>query len=132
MAKMTNLLVANITSTEDSTSAVVVNRSTGNPAFDSSVSQMTEYFILAGGANVIPLPISPACQIYIKNNDAAKSIQVTWTQNGGGSVSIIQLNPGDQISFWTSPTGAPAPIGITALSLTPSVAGALVEFFIGG
>ena len=132
MAKITNTLVANITATEDSTSSVIVNRSTGNPSFDSSVAQMTEYFVLAGGANVIPIPFSPAAQVYIKNNDAAKSIQVTWTQNGGAGVSVVQLNPGDQIILWCNPAGAPAPIGITALTLTPSAAGALVEFFIGG
>jgi|SRR5579859_1264522 len=131
MAKITNTLVANITATEDSTSSVIINRSTGNPSFDSSIAQMTEYLALAGLLNVI-LPISPTCQVYIKNNDAAKSVQVNWTQNTGAPVNVIQLNPGDQIILWLNPAGAPAPIGITTLSLTPSGAGALVEYFIGG
>jgi len=129
--KVTNTLIANITSTEDSTGNVPINRGTGNPAFDSSVAEGVLYVALAGGANVIALPFSPCTQLYIRNNDGTKPIQVNWTQNGGAAVNVIVLNPGDQIIFWSNPAGATTP-GITALSMTPSAAGALVEYFLGG
>lgn len=132
MAKITNTLLANITATEDSTSSVIVNRSNGTPAYDSNVAQMTEYFVLAGGPNVIPMPVGFVTQLYICNKDAAKGITVIWTPTTGVAATIIALNPGDMIMFWCNPAGAVVPDGISALTLTPSAAGALVEFFLGG
>lgn len=128
---VTNALVANITSTEQSTSNIPINRSTGNPSTNANVGVFNTYLALAGGANAIALPFSPCTQLYIRNLDTAKTIQVNWTQNGGGAVNVLVLNPGDQIIFWSTPGGATTP-GITALSLTPSAAGALVEYFLGG
>jgi hypothetical protein len=130
MAKITNTLIANVTAQEDSTQNVIINRSTGNPALDSSVAQMMEYFALLAGANVIPLPINPCTELYIRNIDSAKTITVNWTPNGGAANNVILLNPNDQIIFWALP-GTTTP-GITALSMTPSTAGALVEYFLGG
>lgn len=127
----TNGLTATITSTEDSTQNVPINRGTGNPAYDSTVGEFTFYYTLAAGANVIALPILHVTQLYIKNNDPSKTIQVTWTPNGGASASIINLNPGDIIMLWANPAGATSP-GITNLTLTSVAGGALVEFFFGG
>ena len=130
--KITNALLATITATEDSSGNVILNRSTGNPSIDSSVATGMEYLALGAGANVITLPISPTTEVYIKNIDSAKSIKVTWTLNGGASNDVINLNPGGQILLWDTPGSAPAAPGITALTLTPSAAGALVEYFFGG
>ena len=127
--KITNTLIANITSQEDSTQNVIVNRGTGNPNFDSILAQMTEYFVLAAGANVIPLPAATCYQLYIRNNDPALLITPTITPKGGIAAILPQLYPGDQMFIWQSNGGANA--GFTALSLTPSAANALVEFFIG-
>lgn len=130
MPNITNTLLATITATEDSTQNVPINRGTGNPAYDSSVAEGILYIALLGGANVIPLPISPTCQVYIKNNDSTKTVTVNWTPNGGVAGNVVLLNPGEQIILWTKPGGTTP--GITALSLTPSAAGALVEYFLGG
>jgi len=127
--KITNTLVANITSQEDSSQNVIVNRGTGNPNFDSVLAQMTEYYVLANGANVIPLPAATCFQLYIRNNDAALLITPSITPKGGVAAIYPQLYPGDQMFIWQSNTGANA--GFTALTLTASAANTLVEFFIG-
>ena len=127
--KVTNTLIANITAQEDSTQNVVVNRGTGNPSFDSLLAQMTEYFVLAAGANVIPLPSATCYQLYIRNNDGALLITPTITPKGGIAAIYPQLYPGDQMFIWQSNAGGNA--GFTALSLNASGAGALCEFFIG-
>ena len=127
--KITNTLVANITAQEDSSQNVIINRGTGNPNFDSILAQMTEYYVLVNGANVIPLPAATCFQLYIKNNDAALLITPTITPKGGVAAILPQLYPGDQIFIWQNNTGANA--GFTALSLNASAGGALVEFFIG-
>jgi hypothetical protein len=131
MPNITNTLIANITATEDSTQNVIVNRSNGSPSFDSTTALSMEYFVLGAGANGIPLPVSPCTQVYIKNIDVAKSFSVNWTPNGGGAAVIIELNPSDSIMLWAKPGGSVTP-GITGLTITPSAAGCLVEYFLGG
>ncbi|SRR6266481_5080008 len=128
---VTNTLQANITSTEQSSSNVPINRGTGSPSFAAGVGQFTTYFLLPGGQSSIPLPFSPVTQLYIKNLDVAHSILVVWTQNSGAAQPVIELNPGDQIMFWCNPSGPFIP-GITALWMTPNAGTALVEFFLGG
>jgi len=127
--KITNTLIANITAQEDSSQNVIVNRGTGNPNFDSVLAQMTEYFVLANGANVIPLPSATCFQLYVKNNDAALLVTPSITPKGGVAAILPQLYPGDQLIIWQSNAGANA--GFTALTLTASAANCLVEYFIG-
>lgn len=129
MANITNSLLATITATEDSTGNVILNRNTGNPGMDSSVAQGMEYLTLAGATNVT-LPIAQTMQVYIRNIDPTKSITVNWTPQGGAAANTCVLYPGDQIILWQKPGGTSA--GISALTLTPSAAGALVEYFLGG
>lgn len=128
--KITNTLVANITSQEDSTQNVIINRGTGNPNFDSVFAQMTEYKVLASGPNLIGLPTSPCFQLYIRNNDAVLLVTPVVTPVGGTAATLPQLYPGDQLIIWQANTGANA--GYNALSLNASGAGCLVEYFIGG
>lgn len=127
--KITNTLVANITAQDDSTQNISINRSNQNASFDSILAQMTEYFVLANGDNVIPLPSTICFQLYIKNNDAALIITPKITPKGGALTTREQLYPGDQLFLWQVNTGANA--GFTALTLNASGAGAIVEFFIG-
>lgn len=128
-ADVTNTLVATITSTEQSSSAVDINRSTGNPAISATTGTFNTYVACLGGANVLTLPVDPVYQCYIKNLDATKTITVAWTPNEGVGATILLLNPGDQIMFWCSII---AGAGVTGITLTPSAAGALVEYFLGG
>lgn len=131
MAKVTNTLIANITCTEDSTQNVIINRSTGNPAFDASGATCTEYMILSALPTGIALPLAITTQVYIKNLDTSgHTILVNWTVNGGAARDIMTLLPGDQIIYWAIPGGGGT--GITALTLTASLATTLVEFFLGG
>jgi hypothetical protein len=130
---VTNALIANISSTEQSTSNVDINRSTGNPAFSSNVGQFTTYQNLPTGTNVVPLPTAtgvPATQVYVKNIDAAATCTVKWTPNGGASENIILLYPGDQIILWQNPSGSTA--GITAFAIVVTASTCLVEYFLGG
>lgn len=133
MATTTNTLIANITATEDSSNSVDINRAIGTQ-YDAFASAFVTYYALFAGANPIAFPAFPrsvVTQVYIKNLDAAKTIQVTWTQNGGASVNVVVLNPGDLILLWANPAGATTP-GISGLSLQPSAVGCLVEWFLGG
>ncbi len=130
MANVTNTLTSTITSTNDTDGTVPINRGTGNPAFDSTTAEFTTYQKLAAGANNINLPVSPACQVYVKNLDPSLIITPTITPNGGIAAIMQKLNPGDQMFIWCNPA-ATTP-GITALSLSASGANCLCEFFIGG
>jgi len=128
-----NAFIATIVATDDTTGNVPINFGTGNPAFDSAIAKLERYHNLSAGANVIAIstPSGIAAEVYIKNVDPNnKTVTVTWTPNGGASATVIVLNSGDQIIFWTNPSGNTP--GISALTLTPSAANALVEFFIGG
>lgn len=129
MPNITNSLIANISATEDSSSNVIINRSTGNPAFDSNSAQMYEYQLLSAGANNFPLPTGIGLQIYIKNIDPAGTITVNWTPKGGAAANIVVLYPGDQIILFQKLGSTNA--GITTLTLTPSAASVLCELFLG-
>lgn len=131
MPNVTNTLVANITTQEDLTGNVPVNRGTGNPALDCSVGEFVTYKLLPVGTTVLQLPISPCCQVYIKNLDASNPITIIWLPNGSViGVSVIALNPGDQLILWCDPT-KPAP-GVTSISIGPTGGTALIEYFLGG
>ena len=129
---VTNTLTATITSQEQSTSNIPINRSTGNPAFNANVGSFITYLALAGGAQPLALPsaINPTTQVYLRNIDPTKTLTVAWTPNGGALNNVIVLNPGDQIIFWCNPGGVTTP-GVTAITLTPSAAGCLIEYFLG-
>lgn len=132
LTDVVNTAIVNITSTEQSTSAVDINRGT-NLQYNSNMGQFTTYTNLGVGLNVIPLPFpNPAVQVFIKNLDATKTITVGWTTSGAAAVTpVIVLNPGEFIMFWQNPTGGAGGTGIVALNLTPSAVPCLVELFLG-
>jgi len=128
--KITNTLIANITAQEDSTQNIPINRGTGNPSFDSIFAQMTEYVVLANGANIITLPQATCYQLYVRNNDPMLIITPTITPNAGTAAILTKLYPGEQLIIWSANTNSAG--GFTAFTLTASGAGALAEYFIGG
>lgn len=133
MANVTNTLIANITTAEDSTQNVPINRSTGNPQFDVNFGEFTTYQkLIINGANPITLPGTPVYQVYVRNLDPTNDITVQWTPQSGALVTVCTLKPGDQIILWQKNSGAGSS-GITALSFSvTTAAGVLVEYFLGG
>lgn len=70
-------------------------------------------------------------------NTTAAVVTVTWTKQGGASLTVIDLWPGAQIAFGepTSTGGFDAPSGIggvTAISLQSSIAATPVEVVVAG
>lgn len=130
MPNVTNTLTAVITTQEDTTGSVPINRGTGNPALDVTVGEFVTYKLLATGSTDLQLPISPICQVYIKNLDTANTVNVTWTVNGGTAQAAARLNPSDQLVLWCDPT-KPNP-GVTDIALGVSASSCLVEYFLGG
>lgn len=125
----TNTLTATITSTEDSTGVIPVNRGLGNLAFDSNVAEFCYYQKLSAGDNTIALPDGKAFQLYVKNIDPSLTLTVKYTPTGGVQQLSPLLAPGDVFLFWQAVTNVAS--GITALILNSSGT-ALVEYFIGG
>ena len=75
---------------------------------------------------LVPQPLQLIC----KHTGTTGTITVIWTPTGGASATILVLNPLDMIAFWQITTAVGA--GISALSLTASVANTPFELFIGG
>ena len=125
----TNTLTATITSTEDSTGVIPVNRGMGNLAFDSNYGAFCYYEKLVVGDNSIQLPNAKAFQIYVKNIDPSLTITVKYTPQGGSQQVSPLLYPGDVFVIWQEVTNASA--GITGL-IVNSTGTALIEYFLGG
>lgn len=129
LTDVTNTLTATITSTEQTTSQVPINRSTGNPSFNSNVGEIIMYRQLSAGANPLSLAANPCFQFYVRDTDPALTVVVSWTPIGQANATVLTLYPGDQILFWQNPGGTNA--GVSAITLT-ATAPTLCEFFIGG
>lgn len=129
--QVTNTLTAIITSTEDSTGNVFVNRGNGNPAVDSTTGLYVQQFKTGGAAvdTAIPYPVGQEIdQLYIKNNDPAAVITVKWTASGGGGViKPVELQPGGMIMFWEPTTSK----GVLSVTVASSVGSTFVEIFVG-
>lgn len=132
MAKVTNTLIANITSEEDSTSNVPINRSNGNPNFDATFADFSTYVKM--GASPFQLPVNaygaPCTQFYLKNLDPTIMITLSWTPQGQALVRVLDLYPGDSIVFWENPANDTA--GITSAQISFASGSPLIEYFIGG
>lgn len=85
---------------------------------------------VAGADVVINLPVSPALVVYVKNLDAANTLTVKWTPQGGAAATIHVLAPGGAIAFINPVTNASG--GITTLTLNPAGNNQPVEYYIGG
>jgi hypothetical protein len=128
---ITNTLTATITSTEDSTGNVPINRGLGNLAFDANSAVLQQFPKLASGDNTIDIPNGKAFQVYVKNNDPSLQIIVKYTPTGGTQQVSPSLGPGEIFLIWQINTNAAASAGITALVLNASGANALYELFLG-
>lgn len=129
--QVTNTLTAFITSTEDTTGNVTINRGNGNPAVDSTLGQYTQQFKCLGIGVDTPVPFpTPGVeidQLYIKNNDAAAIITVKWVPTSGALATIIKLTPGSMIMVWETTSGQ----GMGAVTVASTIAGSFCELFIG-
>lgn len=76
----------------------------------------------------LTLPQSPTQLVYIKNLGTSGTITVNWTPNGGSSNPVIALQPGSAILYIETNTTS----GITALSVTASVAATPIEYVLLG
>jgi hypothetical protein len=79
---------------------------------------------------VIPLPISPALFVYIKNLSSSQTVTVTWTPNGGASATVTTLGPNEFILRAGNNTLAGT--GITALSMIANAVNTPIEYLLGG
>ena len=123
MPNVTNTLIANISTTEDTTQNVIINRTVPGLVFDSTVAQGVIYQSLTG-AFTVNLPSANCYQLYVRNNDPTNNVNVNAN---AGSINWA-LHPGSAIFLWQSPTNGTA---ITSLQLTPAGTPCLVEYFIG-
>jgi hypothetical protein len=127
----TNAVTVNITTTEDTSGAVDINRSIAL-SYDSNFAELISYQKLLTGATQIPNTIANTYyQVYIKNNDAAAQVQVSVLPTGGALVNMGTLNPQDFILIWQKTAGT-ANAGYTGITLTVTAASCLVEYFLGG
>lgn len=130
MGKVTNTLTSVITTSEDSTGVVPINRGNGNPAYDANCAEFTTYKNLTGTL-ILQLPATPIHQLYVKNIDPAGFMTVTWFPNGGANVLVAILGPGDLINLWSDPNNDSGLNEVT-LDLKAGTDNCLCEFFIGG
>jgi hypothetical protein len=85
--------------------------------------------VLVTGATSLALPASPTNFVYIKNLATATSVlTVTWTPNGGSTNTVVALQPSSFIILDENNASS----GITALSVTPSVASTPIEYILVG
>lgn len=134
MPNTTNALIVNISSQEDTTANVYINRALTS-SFDSTSGDFFTYFKLPNaGNNIINMPpASIIAQLYIKNVDPAATMQLILTPAfAGGTIPALTaapyLYPGDVFVYWTKPGNANN--GYIALTINTQ-ANAVVEYFIG-
>ncbi len=114
----------------DSVGATLARRVTTYSDIAPSVGDFTAGLLTVLTEVTITLPIAQARQVMIHNTHATAKITVKWTPNGGAKATIIILQPGDMIAFWSPLTGATN--GISLLTLTSDTLNATYESFVGG
>jgi len=102
---VTNDLNAVISSTDINSSAVIINRSVGNPAIPATVGDYVQNLPLKEGANIISDgsnsdSVLGSAQVYIKNVDKTGSFVVNWFPTGVAVVNVLTMYPGDILIFW--------------------------------
>jgi hypothetical protein len=125
-----NTLNASITSTDVLSGAIIVDRSTGNPAIPSTVGVYVQTALLTVTTLILSNPVNATTyQFYFKNTDPSNVITVTWIEVGQSIARVVALYPGDLIILWQNPSGINA--GITAIGATAITNGVLCEYFLG-
>jgi hypothetical protein len=104
-----------------------------NKLFSGLISTGSAYMELgAGSVGTTPtaqtLPVSPVQFVYLKNTHSVQTLTVAWTPTGGASNTVVLLEPGSAIMLCETAVGG----GITALSLTGSLAATTYESILGG
>lgn len=93
-----------------------------------SVSEYYPAFSAAAGGTAVTFPITALQFVYIKNTSTTITLSVTWTKNGGGSVSVVTLDPGAFLMLCENGTTN----GITALTLTAASSTVLAQLVLAG
>jgi hypothetical protein len=130
MGNVKSTLTATITAV-DVNSKQPITRDIGSPQLDSAFGQFSTYDTLVTAAVevTISIPEPAAYCVYVKNLDAANTLSVKWTTQGGVEVVVTVLRPGGVLILWNPSTGATA--GITSLKLTPAGNNQPVEYYLG-
>ena len=139
---VTNTVVLQLLSTEDSTQNVLVNRAASS-SLDVVLSSGLYYASTPdnlGHGFEIPFWMANETinQFYVRNTNPTGSILITGQPVGGGaSANLALLGPGDVFIFWQDSTGSPPVSGMTqGLNANPvyqgSAANITFEWFVGG
>lgn len=127
MALLTSLSTA-IQIEDAVTNNLILNKTLAAFSFSGSVSTVAEAISVGTSPVTIALPISPTQVVYVRNTHATQTLTVAWTPTGGASNTVVVLQPNGYILF-----GEPnVTSGITALTLTGSLAGTTCEYILVG
>lgn len=99
-----------------------------NLAYVGTIFEDSQFTSFGTSPTTVTLPIAAVQFLYFKNLSTTATITLTWTKTGGSSQTIITLDPGAAITFVENTTSN----GISALSVTASVAATPAEFILAG
>lgn len=130
---MTVSLQGMITLTDNLTGSVQMQKQLNLPITGTVDVQSNGYMVNTTSSN-LPVPVSPATFVYIRNLSTTATVTVTWTPNTAISATVIVLQPGavanngSYILF----EGTNSSSGITAVSVIASLNLTPIEFLILG
>ena len=126
--QVTDAIAGNITVTDNQNGSISQVIAIAQ-SFVGSVSEYYPNFSAAsGGGTAVTFPITALQFVYVKNTSTTIALSVTWTKNGGGSVSVVTLDPGAFIMLCENGTTN----GITALTLTAASSTVLAQLVLAG
>lgn len=129
MASSTNNLTL-VINRQDASLVNVENRTIGAISFGGVCGEFDVRQAPDTSNHALDLPTTLILQFYFKNTHATANITLIGTPQGGASVTLTKLGPGDVFVNWCSGTSATR--GFTALSYTSDTSAATFEMFIGG
>ena len=137
MANLSVLLNATISVTDTVTNPnpTPITRNLNNPTLAVTTAVYEPFLIVGAAPVVLTLPAATIFIAYIKNLHATNNVLVTWTPNGGVSVSAGIVAPGGVMMYFQA-TEAPGSAvsgvsnGLTAITLTASAATTPVEILL--
>ena len=125
--QVTDAITGNITVTDNQNGSISQVIAIAQ-SFVGSVSEYYPNFSAAAGGTAVTFPITALQFVYIKNTSTTITLSVTWTKNGGGSVSVVTLDPGAFLMLCENGTTN----GITALTLTAASSTVLAQLVLAG
>lgn len=130
MANVTSNVTVTVAA-QDVTTAQPVTRQF-SLAYAGKTGDFSTYMELTTPASdyVIPMNVSPALVVMVRNLSGTAKITVKMTRQGGAEVTAFVLDPGACFVLANITTSASA--GITSLKLNSDTASAPIEYYIGG